>query len=173
MYLFAVVLQASLTNSSSAYFAKGGPDEQKKDFPRCSNCYCIPGLSGDCPSPPDPPLPPNALPINKELVQRLKLQIPSNHYILNCNPYRDDNCVTHPPQNLTHLGERAVCGIAYDSTNNCFTYDMITYDSQQSALNDGAVITHLGGAYVQDFHARLAPFYYYYERRCYSSFLFG
>lgn len=149
--LNAVKVIAPFPNSQGLPFTNlvdGGDvssDEQLKlnGFPQCGKCYCIPGPTGVCPTP-DPP-PPNSLPISMKFIQRLKEQIPENPFSLNCNPYKDNGCETDPPQSMTELKETAVCGIVYNATDNCDTYKLVTYDSQQKAVDAGAVITHAGG----------------------------
>lgn len=144
MFILAFLLQICFSLYPPISY-ESSQDEWKNSFPRCGDCYCIPGPSGKCPSPPNTPTPPNAFPLDKELIRRLRQQKPNIPYKLSCNPYKDDKCQTKPPQRMTNLGETAVCGILYDTFNNCSTYNMTTYNSQKSAMSGGAVITHLGG----------------------------
>ena len=133
------------------------------EFAMCGDCFCIPDQGKDtCPN----ALKPKTNFTDNEIAL-MQSQVARNPYSLNCNPYNDEViCQTTPPQNktLVDLGDEAVCGVRYkekdkgldlsehrgipsgEAVPRCPSeYDLISYHSVQSALDDGSQITHAGG----------------------------
>lgn len=111
-------------------------------YPTCGDCWCIPDNNGTDPCP--SPVPQTSWP--EDEIEIYKSQKPLWIYSLNCNPYRNKNCTTFPRQDMLDV-ETAVCAFKYSIINeqeSCTYYQMITYDSQESAEADGAIITHEG-----------------------------
>lgn len=113
-------------------------------YPTCGDCWCIPdndGL-GKCPS---DWIPQTAF--SASIINNYKLQNPSNIYTLSCNPYKESACQTSPPQEISTTND-TVCAFVYPQTSNgstsCIDYHMKTFQSTQSALDAGAVLTHAG-----------------------------
>ena len=61
---------------------------------------------------------------------------------MTCNPYEDESCETSPPQVNVNV-DGVVCAFKYHD-NNCNDYEMVTYTSEDEAVEDGSVVSHLG-----------------------------
>lgn len=114
------------------------------EYPSCGSCWCVPdnGGLGACPD-----WQPTTV-YNSSVISVYQKQAPSQIFTLSCNPYSDSMCSTIPAQTLLDVSS-AVCAYKYPvdsetNTQSCTTYGMVTYPSSESALADGAVITHEG-----------------------------
>ena len=121
----------------------------------CGDCHCI---AGDDLCPTDPAeIPPTEF--SAELLEQLKIQQPTNPFKMLCNPYNHTGSCgfmhcgecTDPPQDQAQvdLWETAVCGLKYNMSSltddYCPTeYEMITYNSFDEMVADGAQQTHWG-----------------------------
>jgi hypothetical protein len=120
-----------------------GVCELLKGESRGETCHCIPDHNQKC-----PPRPPSAGLYDPTLIFQLSQQVANNPFHLLCDPFVDPSCQTDPPQEFTgHPGE--VCGLLYESNDPCSTgYSMKTYTHVNKAVQDGAVVTHVGGKQV-------------------------
>jgi len=115
----------------------------------CGDCHCSVAEGSQCPS---------WIPqtdYSDDIIETLASQVPINPFTLSCNPYTDDECETDPPQELTELGETAVCALHYEddpgTDNNSGVgaqYRMQSYASRSEAEAAGAVVTHAGACGV-------------------------
>lgn len=133
MYLLVLLVAAVLLDYISG----------EESFPKCGDCWCIPGNSGADPCPySDEP----QSSYSPAIVEIYRNQAPNNPYSLFCNPYKDKNCQTFPVQQ--YLGtDTAVCAFVYPKENgeeSCTTYSIQTFPSRDEAEKAGAVITHEG-----------------------------
>ena len=106
-------------------------------YPLCGDCWCATGANSTaCPSPAP------RTEFSEQTVALFQQKEASFITTLQCNPYKDDQCLTTPPQPV--LGDDAVCAYLFsgDCPNN--TYEMVSYASRADADKLGAVITHLG-----------------------------
>ncbi len=120
---------------------------QDGEFPSCGDCWCIPGNGGldACPTDWQP-----VTSYNESVIAAYKNQKPLSIYKLDCNPYKDSSCTTTPKQTLLD-STTAACAYKYSAETNqavCTFYEMITYESSDAALADGAVLTHAGSCGV-------------------------
>lgn len=110
-------------------------------YPTCGSCWCIPDENGEAECPSD------WIPIsnyNQETVEAYLNTKPVSIYTLECNPYSNSTCMTTPVQILLD-SESSVCAYKYSKgTGDCFNYSMVTYATEEDAINDGADLTHTG-----------------------------
>jgi hypothetical protein len=76
-----------------------------------------------------------------------------------CFPFRNtlgNNLPNYPKSNLPQCvipmqTYDSVCAYKFEDGTDCSgrNYEILTYDSSQSAQEDGAIVTHSGGKYVQ------------------------
>lgn len=104
----------------------------------CGDCHCIlDDRVTTCPTTTNYP---------PHFMGALQAQVPRNAYpVLSCDPYQNSSttaCAYQPPNN--QLGTNAVCGIHYDNTVNCSTYQLKSYRNRTTAQAAGAFVTHLG-----------------------------
>ena len=107
-------------------------------YPTCGNCYCATGNNGNDACPIDKP----QTVYTSDVIDIYRSQIPLTIYTLRCNPYNDITCETIPIQTYTNIST-SVCGIIYND-NNCTSYNMITYETEEIAKLSNAYITHTG-----------------------------
>ncbi|KAL7573343.1 hypothetical protein ACA910_011705 [Epithemia clementina (nom. ined.)] len=80
---------------------------------------------------------------SQDFIAALRAQTARNPYpLLDCDPYTDALC-QYSPSN-TELGPDAVCGLHYDDTVNCSTYQLKSYVNRDTAEAAGAFVTHKG-----------------------------
>lgn len=114
----------------------------------CGECHCSVTEGSQCPS---------WVPVTEYsdyTIETLASQVATNPYTLSCNPYKDDECETSPPQDptLTERGERAVCALHYKdgTTDNPVgaQYTMQSYADRFLAEAAGGFVTHAGACGV-------------------------
>ena len=114
-----------------------GIGAQASDYPIYGECWCATGTNlTSCPSPAP------ASEFSPKTVSLFQQKIPNAVFTLGCNPYKDDACLTSPPQPV--LGDDAVCAYLYSGVCPTNTYELVSYASRTDAENAGAVITHEG-----------------------------
>ena len=70
-----------------------GIGAQASDYPLCGECWCATGTNlTSCPSPAP------ASEFSPKTVSLFQQKIPNAVFTLGCNPYKDDACLTSPPQ---------------------------------------------------------------------------
>jgi hypothetical protein len=111
----------------------------EENFPTCGDCWCVTGNNGtdSCPY--------SELPETEYsdiAVGTYQKQTATNIYTLSCNPYKDKECQTSPPQIFLDV-DSAVCAFLYPA-DQCSSYSIQTFASREEAERAGAVITHEG-----------------------------
>jgi hypothetical protein len=112
----------------------------------CGDCHCVVSAGEHCPT---------WKPVTNysdDTIATLASQIAINPYTLSCNPYDDDECATSPPQEMTALGDAAVCALHYDDRESSHPVDahyrLKTYASAMDAEVAGGFVTHYGACGV-------------------------
>eukprot|EP00929_Paragymnodinium_shiwhaense_P098288 TRINITY_DN59795_c0_g1_i1.p1 TRINITY_DN59795_c0_g1~~TRINITY_DN59795_c0_g1_i1.p1 ORF type:complete len:298 (+),score=39.57 TRINITY_DN59795_c0_g1_i1:59-952(+) len=125
--------------SETATFLAAGLSVKPGWDGRCGDCFCIPsddGL-GMCPD-----FRPETN-FSSAVIEELKSKKLVNPFSdLNCNPYKDAECETQPPQQLVDT-KTAVCAFKYHDSRK-ESYELRTYLSAEAAKGDGALVTHTG-----------------------------
>lgn len=149
MFISRFMLLLSLARSANA---------QLKD--RCGDCWCAPGVGNSCPT--DETGIVDSFDVSKQIVLSsfvltndpsfLELQASDGSP---CYPFTDTvGTVMNAPQTelppcvLPEENETSVCAYKYnpeDTTCVGREYEVLTYESEEDALFDGAVVTHTGG----------------------------
>jgi len=112
---------------------------------QCGDCHCAPSNGSQCPA---------WTPVtdySSYTIETLASQVAVNAYELHCNPYREEDCETSPPQEMTELGETAVCALHYEDPGGDAVgarYKLKTYASQLLAQAAGGIVTHYGACGV-------------------------
>jgi len=113
---------------------------------QCGECHCSVSEGSQCPSwSPETDY-------SDYTIETLASQVAINPFTLACNPYEDDECETSPPQEMTELGEKAVCALHYEDLESGNAvgaqYRMKSYASDAQAEAAGGFITHYGACGV-------------------------
>lgn len=159
--VFPIVAEA-IQHIGGALLGGGTPKDESMfqygddGLPLCRDCHCTPGWDEDpasfeCPTDPPPPWKYDA-----ESIGILNSHEAHNPFVLDCNPYEDDECDMTP--SLQRGGTDTVCGLVYDvpasetaiqdssSANGCplSNYTIQTFGDEAEARAAKAVITHMG-----------------------------
>ena len=154
--ILALVLLA-IVGALAWYFASFAKDVEHP-VASCGGCYCIPDNTTAFSCPAEENAPTSYYP-EETHINVWKSQTILNPYVLNCNPYEDNEdgafCDTEPPLARDFQdAENAVCAVHYEQEvdvtisstceNNAAYYRIKTYPSRADAESAGGFVTHTG-----------------------------
>jgi hypothetical protein len=148
IYFFIAAIVAVLLWGGAGFYAAFFVVWPSETLGKCGDCYCSLTEGEVCPSWSP------ATNFSLDVIETFSSQIARNPFTLSCDPYKDNECTSDPPQEAYGLGESTVCAIHYDEKENVpsspvgATYWLRTHINKKEAEIRGGRVTHYGACGV-------------------------